>query len=83
MARVKGTPRAMAATPWDRAEEDEKKRASRLPSPIRFPLVCILSLSFASLGHYLLSLATKGELTSVSRVTESSQEIALFAARRL
>jgi hypothetical protein len=46
---------------------DAPLRASKLPAPIRFPLVVILSLSLSSLLHSFAAEYTAGDLASISR----------------
>lgn len=55
---------------------DAPLRASKLPAPLRFPLVVLLSLITSSLLHNVVADYTKGELASVSRSLNEWWEVA-------
>ncbi|KAI5859382.1 hypothetical protein GGS23DRAFT_324906 [Durotheca rogersii] len=58
-------------------------RRSKLPTPVQFPLVAILSLSLSALGHSLAWPYTKGALGAYSRVLETWTEVGLVTGWKL
>ncbi|KAI1500694.1 hypothetical protein F5X99DRAFT_228968 [Biscogniauxia marginata] len=56
---------------------------SRLPTPIQFPLVAILSLSLSALGYSLAWPYTKGVLAEHLRVLDTWQEISVVTGWRI
>jgi len=56
-----------------------KRRASRLPSAVRFPLVAVLSLSLSALGYSFVNQWSKGELATIARTLEKTKtEVAVL-----
>lgn len=60
-----------------------KRSSSKLPAPLQFPLVAILSFSISSLGYSFLTEFTKGEMSSYSRTFENQNELAIMTVWRL
>jgi hypothetical protein len=60
-----------------------KRRSSRLPAALQFPLIVLLSFSLSSVGYSFLNEATRGELATIVRTPESSLEVALLAFWRM
>ena len=63
--------------------ETENRRPSRLPIPLQFLLVVILSFSLSSLAYSFLDQVTKGELATIAKQREDWSEIALAAGWRM
>ncbi|KAK8021471.1 hypothetical protein PG990_006609 [Apiospora arundinis] len=63
--------------------EMAKRRKSKLPGPLQFPLVVILSLAFSSVGYSLVYPWTKGVLADHARVLDSWGEVALLTGWRV
>ncbi|SPO00519.1 uncharacterized protein DNG_03267 [Cephalotrichum gorgonifer] len=61
----------------------ETWRAAKLPAPVQFPLVVILSLTVSSLGQSLLGTLTQGELAAVSKPLDTGEDIALVTGWRI
>jgi hypothetical protein len=59
------------------------RQASRLPGFIRLPLVTVLSFSLSSLAYSILNETNKGELATVLRTLDTSQEVAILAGWRV
>ncbi|KAK8140312.1 hypothetical protein PG984_000378 [Apiospora sp. TS-2023a] len=59
------------------------RRESKLPKPLQFPLVVILSLAFSSVGYSLVYPWTKGVLAEHARVLDSWGEVALLTGWRI
>lgn len=59
------------------------RRASRLPASLQFPLIVLLSFSFASLGYSFLNESTRGELSAITKPPESSFEVTILALWRM
>jgi hypothetical protein len=57
---------------------DAPLRASKLPAPVRFPLLVILSLSISSLLYSFVAEYTAGELASVSRSLNEWWEVGVL-----
>jgi hypothetical protein len=57
-------------------------RASKLPRPLRFPLLVILSLSLSSLLYSFAAQYTAGELAAVSRSLNEWWEVGVLTAWR-
>lgn len=57
---------------------DVPLRASKLPTPLRFPLLVVLSLSLSSLLYSFSAEFTMGELASVSRSLNEWWEVGLL-----
>jgi hypothetical protein len=57
---------------------DVSSGASKLPAPLRFPLLVVLSLSLSSLLYSFSATYTIGELASVSRSLNEWWEIGLL-----
>jgi len=57
-------------------------RASKLPRPLQFPLVVILSLSSSALLYSFAAEYTAGELAVVSRSLNNWWEVGLLVAWR-
>jgi len=56
---------------------------ARLPGPIRFALVVILSFALSSLGHSYLGVWTEGGLAGVARQPQSDVETGVLIAWKL
>ena len=63
--------------------ETETRRTSRLPIPLQFLLVVVLSFSLSSLGYAFLNQVTRGELATIAKQREDWSEIALAAGWRM
>ena len=63
--------------------ETENRRPSRLPIPLQFLLVVILSFSLSSLAYSFLDQVTRGELATIAKQREDWSEIALAAGWRM
>lgn len=59
------------------------RRKSKMPSPLQFPLVVLLSLAFSSVGYSLVYPWTKGVLAEHARVLDSWSEVALLTGWRM
>ncbi|KAK3944645.1 hypothetical protein QBC46DRAFT_157740 [Diplogelasinospora grovesii] len=57
--------------------------ASRLPEPIRFALVVVLSFTLSALAQSFLGEWTGGELATIARQPESRTEVAVLTAWRI
>lgn len=81
--KVDDVERSPAAAAAAAATSTSGQRASKLPLPLQFPLVAILSFSISSLGYSFLNEYSKGELATIARSLQSSQEVAILASWRL
>ncbi|KAI1634133.1 hypothetical protein F4809DRAFT_620206 [Biscogniauxia mediterranea] len=61
----------------------DRSTQSKLPKPIRFPLVAILSLSLSALGYSLAWPYTKGVLAEHVRVPDTREEIGALVGWRI
>ncbi|KAL7627059.1 hypothetical protein AAE478_003835 [Parahypoxylon ruwenzoriense] len=59
------------------------KPRSKLPTPVQFPLVAVLSLSLSALGYSLAWPYTKGALAAHSRVLSTRTELGIVTGWRL
>ena len=55
-----------------------RRHASRLPAPIRFPLVMVLSLAIVSVGYTFL-----GELAPISKTLDTWAEVGVLVGWRM
>jgi hypothetical protein len=61
---------------------DAPLRASKLPRPIQFPLVVILSLSSSALLYSFAAEYTSGELATISRILDKWWEVGALVGWR-
>ncbi|ORY70148.1 uncharacterized protein BCR38DRAFT_316960, partial [Pseudomassariella vexata] len=60
-----------------------KRRGSKIPKPVQFPLVAILSLSLSALGYSLTYQWTKGVLAAHAKVLDSWDEVFILTGWRV
>lgn len=75
MARTKTTPSKSKATPALPSDVSPPAIASKIPKPLRFPLLVALNLSLSSLLYTAVSPFTKGDLATVSGYRDQWWEI--------
>ncbi|KAK3322526.1 hypothetical protein B0H66DRAFT_474740 [Apodospora peruviana] len=73
---------AASLSSLSRAQKRAVSRRSRLPDPVRFALVVVLSFSLSSLVHALLG-TDGGQLATIARMSSSKYEIGMLAAWRI
>ncbi|KAL2022338.1 hypothetical protein VTK56DRAFT_5736 [Thermocarpiscus australiensis] len=76
-------PRALSGRTESLEPGAPSPRRSRLPGPVRFPLVVVLSFAISSLGHSFLNYWTQNELAGIARQIDSKPELFVLAAWRL
>lgn len=74
---------SVPAIPEPQTSVAANQRKSKLPAVLRFPLVAILSFSISSLGYSFINEFTNGELATIMRTLETSEEVGIMAAWRL
>lgn len=72
----------MTSTVARRSAPDAIIRPSKIPAPLRFPLVATLSLTISALLYSATATYTSGELARVSRRLERWDEVALLVGWR-
>lgn len=72
----------MASAAARRPAPDAIIRPSKIPVPLRFPLVATLSLTISALLYSATATYTGGELARVSRRLERWQEVGVLAGWR-
>ncbi|KAB5570230.1 hypothetical protein GE09DRAFT_1055101 [Coniochaeta sp. 2T2.1] len=60
-----------------------RRRTSKIPASLQFPLIVLLSFSLSSLGYSFLNESTRGELATVTKAPESNFEVTLLAVWRI
>ncbi|PKS06840.1 hypothetical protein jhhlp_006916 [Lomentospora prolificans] len=62
---------------------DTAAQVTKLPTPLQFPIVTVLSLALSSLGYALLGAVTQGDLAAVARSTDDLQDVAILTGWRI
>jgi len=65
------------------SENSITRRTRRLPMPVRFPLVVVLSFAISALSYSLLGELTNGELAEVSKSLDSWAEVSMITGWRM
>jgi len=60
-----------------------RRRTSKIPASLQFPLIVLLSFSLSSVGYSFLNESTRGELANIQRAPEASWELAILAVWRM
>jgi hypothetical protein len=60
-----------------------RRRATRLPNPVRFALAVVLSFALSSLGRSFVDHASNNEVAGITRETNSTAETYVLAAWKL
>jgi len=60
-----------------------RRRASRLPNPVRFALAVVLSFALSSLGRSFVDHASNNEVGAITREANSDVEVYVLAAWKL
>lgn len=66
-----------------RADTAAAAQVTKLPTPLQFPIVAVLSLVLSSLGYAFLGAVTGGDLAAVARSTDDWRDVAVLTGWRM